>query len=110
MIRVQQIITVLLLSFVVAAICQAEIQIDGYFIAQDECPAYQSKNKKTNPGNIHLTTNMAYEVLSKNKVNATHYPVMSGIYFVLGQSKCHSLQDNDRRGFTPRALGIHKLW
>ncbi len=76
MIRVQQIITFILLSFFVTAFCQAEIQIDGYFIAQDECPAYHSKNKKTNPGNIHLTTNMAYEVLSKNKVNATHYRIM----------------------------------
>jgi ribonuclease T2 len=57
-------------------VSHAEIKLDGYFIAQDDCPAYQSKNKQTNPGNIHLIPNMAYGVLAKNKAEATHYRLM----------------------------------
>lgn len=73
--RVQQIAVFFLMSLFLVALSHAEIQLDGYFIAQDECAAFHSKNKKTNPGNIHLTVNVAYEVLSKNKAEATHYRI-----------------------------------
>ncbi len=53
----------------------ADIQLKGYFIGSDTCAALQSIRKKTNPGSIHLTEDMAYEVLSKNKANATHYRI-----------------------------------
>lgn len=52
---------------------QATIPLEGYFIAQDNCPAFHSIRKSTNPGNITLTPKMAYEVTGKNKPNATHY-------------------------------------
>lgn len=70
-----QILYIFLLSVLFLTTSHAEIKIDGYFIAQDNCAAYQSKKKKTNPGNIHLTVNMAYDVLSKNKAEATHYRI-----------------------------------
>ena len=54
---------------------QADIRLDGYFIAQKSCAALQSIRKNTNPGDIHLTLNMAYEVISKNKADATHYRI-----------------------------------
>lgn len=54
---------------------QADIRLDGYFIAQENCAAPHSIRKNTNPGDIHLTVNMAYEVISKNKADATHYRI-----------------------------------
>ena len=47
--RVHRIIIIFLMSLFLVAISHAEIQIDGYFIAQDECAAFHSKKKKTNP-------------------------------------------------------------
>lgn len=52
---------------------QATIPIDGYFIAQDNCPAVHSIKKGTNPGDITLSKGIAYEVMGKNKPNETHY-------------------------------------
>jgi ribonuclease T2 len=62
---------VLLLPFAI----QADIRLDGYFIAQESCAALQSIRKNTNPGDVHLTEDMAYEVISKNKAEATHYRI-----------------------------------
>ena len=30
----------------------SKIQLSGYFIARDECPAYQSFHRQTNPGDV----------------------------------------------------------
>jgi len=49
--------------------------LDGYFIATDTCPAYQSMRKGTNPGDVSLVPDRAYPVLEKNKSDATHYRV-----------------------------------
>jgi ribonuclease T2 len=62
-----------LLSLWLVGQSHAEVKLDGYFIAQEECAAYQSFRKQTNPGDIHLTVDMAYQVLSKNKAAASHY-------------------------------------
>lgn len=62
-------------TFILPATGQSEVRLDGYLIAGDACPAYQSFRKKTNPGNIHLAVGMAYEVISKNKADATHYRI-----------------------------------
>jgi ribonuclease T2 len=53
----------------------ATIEINGYFIAGENCPAVHSIKKNTNPGNITLTKGMAYPVTAKNKPNETHYLV-----------------------------------
>ncbi len=54
---------------------RADIQLDGYFIARDNCEAFLSVRKETNPGDIHLTVDMAYEVMAKNKTDASHYRI-----------------------------------
>ncbi len=71
--RVLLIITLAVVVMVLPAAGQAEVSLDGFFIAGDTCPAYQSFRKQTNPGNVQLTAGMAYEVISKNKTDATHY-------------------------------------
>ncbi|MFC1603227.1 ribonuclease T [Pseudomonadota bacterium] len=65
-----------ILALITSSASLAEVKIDGHFIANNkDCPAYQSIKKKTNPGNIQLTEDMAYEVMSKNKFDATHYRI-----------------------------------
>ncbi len=64
----------LLSTLIVSSVAWAEVKLNGYFIANDnECPAYKSFRKKTNPGNVRLVEDRAYPVLSKNKFDATHY-------------------------------------
>lgn len=53
----------------------AQVPLSGYFIAAENCPAMQSFRRGTNPGNIRLTPDMAYELIAKNKVDATHYRI-----------------------------------
>ena len=53
----------------------AQIPLKGYFIAANTCEAVQSIKKGTNPGNIHLVPDMSYELVAKNKEEATHYRI-----------------------------------
>lgn len=66
-------LSLLITTFLYPVTGQATISIEGYFIAQDNCPALHSIKKGTNPGNITLSKGMAYEVIGKNKPNETHY-------------------------------------
>lgn len=52
---------------------QAQVNLDGYFIARSECPAYQSIKRKTNPGEVMTRVDQAYLLLAKNKPAASHY-------------------------------------
>ncbi|CAK0740827.1 ribonuclease T2 [Gammaproteobacteria bacterium] len=52
------------LSFSVPA-----IPADGSFTATTACPAYVSKNKKTNPDNAKITTGTTYPVIEVNTAN-----------------------------------------
>lgn len=52
---------------------QATISLNGEFIANQSCEAFQSFNKRTNPGNITLTQGKVYQVIGKNKNNESHY-------------------------------------
>ncbi|PID60190.1 ribonuclease T [candidate division KSB3 bacterium] len=71
-----------------------------YFTASKSCAALQSIRKQTNPGNIHLTVNVAYEVIDQNSAKASYYRVK-----VLGASpmerwvpaSCGTLQEEKRR-------------
>ncbi|MDD7911829.1 ribonuclease T [Pseudovibrio exalbescens] len=58
-----------------AAQAGAQIPLDGYFIAEDVCPAYQSLRKETNPGSVYVEQGRAYHVVAKNKAEATHFLV-----------------------------------
>lgn len=54
----------------------AEVPLTGYFIAGEQCAAYKSFRKGTNPGNIYVKEDTAYEVVAKNKTDATHYRIL----------------------------------
>ncbi len=52
-------------------VSHASIKIDGYFIAEKSCEAVHSIKKGTHP--FTLTKGMAYKVMAKNKLEASHY-------------------------------------
>ncbi len=51
----------------------SQVKLDGFFLAQEACPAFQSFRKQTNPGNVYVERLRAYELLGKNKEAASHY-------------------------------------
>ena len=63
------------LFFVPIAPAHAFVPVDGIFVAHDSCEALQSIRRQTNPGDITLVPDMAYDVVGKNKSTATHYQV-----------------------------------
>ena len=69
------IVVSLWLTLIVTVTGWSQISLTGYFIATENCPTLQSIKKGTNPGNIGLTPDMAYELIGKNKVEATHYRI-----------------------------------
>ena len=74
--RVYLIIALSLILASLPAAGRAEILIDGYFIAEESCAALHSIKNKTNLGDVHLIVDMAYEILSKNKSEVTHYRIV----------------------------------
>ncbi len=51
---------------------RAEVALSGTFTAQDTCPAYQSINRQTNPGDISIRPGATYELVAANTTPATH--------------------------------------
>ncbi len=66
----------LLFSPVAAFDAHADVPISGSFVATQACPAFQSFRKSTNPGDIQTAPNKAYEVIAKNKPDASHYRII----------------------------------
>jgi hypothetical protein len=56
-----------------ASPAQAQIKLSGSFLAKDACPALQSIRKGTNPGNVQLVPGQTYDLVAKNKTDASHY-------------------------------------
>lgn len=50
----------------------AEVPLSGYFTATKACPALQSINRGTNPGNVTLRPGTAYDLIAGNKDRPTH--------------------------------------
>ncbi len=48
----------------------AAVAVSGSFIAHDTCPAYVSKNKQTNPGDVRLQAKRDYPIREANKTQA----------------------------------------
>lgn len=47
---------------------------DGYFIARQSCPAFQSFRNQTNPGNIMLQEGHSYRIIERNRPDGpSHY-------------------------------------
>ena len=68
----RQILVLIFLAMLTIS-ARAEVPLDGYFIAQQTCPAFQSFNNQTNPGGIMTTPERAYRIVAANKVDASHY-------------------------------------
>jgi ribonuclease T2 len=51
----------------------AEVRLEGYFIAQDECAATQSIRTGANPGTIVTEIGRAYDMLAGNKPAPSHF-------------------------------------
>lgn len=59
-----------LLSFwVIASVGYASIPVSGTLLAEQACPAYLSKNQKTNPDQVHLSPNRQYSLVEANRAN-----------------------------------------
>jgi ribonuclease T2 len=61
------------LLLVTALTAQAEVPLDGSFLAQRACPALQSISRQTNPGDVSITPGATYHAIAANKAEATHY-------------------------------------
>jgi ribonuclease T2 len=59
----------LTLSFQVPA-SHASVVANGEFAATRACPAYQSKNSKTNPGDVQTEPGKTYNIVELNKLDA----------------------------------------
>lgn len=59
-----------------AGAAQAQVKISGSLTATQACPAFQSIRKATNPGAVTLQPGRAYQIIAKNKDEATHYQVL----------------------------------
>lgn len=68
---------IFLLILLVASVmpAMAEEKLDGWFIAMKRCEAYQSKNKLTNPGDIHIEERTAYDLKGINKKGGNWYHI-----------------------------------
>ncbi|WP_310618806.1 ribonuclease T2 [Flexibacterium corallicola] len=54
----------------------AQIKMEGYFVAKQSCPAYQSFKKRTNPGELSVNVNEAYTLIGKNKEPVEYYQIL----------------------------------
>lgn len=63
------------ISITYATTASAFVKLEGFFIAEKACEAYQSKNRQTNPGNIVTRPNMAYRMLGINKEGGDFFQV-----------------------------------
>ena len=55
---------------------RADVPLTGRFVATQTCPAFQSFRKSTDPGDVKVNPNDTYEVIAKNKPDATHYRIV----------------------------------
>lgn len=65
----------LALTLIAAAIAlpaQAEVPLSGKFTASEACPAFQSINRETNPGNVMTRPGTSYELIAGNRTPPTH--------------------------------------
>ena len=63
---------VLALALLAVPPVQAEVRLSGTFAAQQTCPAFQSINRQTNPGNVTVSPGTTYELVAANTIPATH--------------------------------------
>jgi ribonuclease T2 len=71
------------LAFIVAvgpgfglASASAQVPMSGTLAATQPCPAYQSIRNQTNPAEVTLEPGRSYQIIGKNKEEATHYQIL----------------------------------
>lgn len=94
--RIRACLTVALLALAPVA-AAAEEPLDGYFIAEQVCPAYQSFKKQTNPGAVETEIRHAYDMLAINKFGGSHYLI-----------RVPGAPNTDRR-WVALACGVHAM-
>jgi len=62
-----------LMSGLCASAALAQVKMEGRFTASKACPAVVSIKKGTNPDNKSVVAGSSYQLLGKNKDDATHY-------------------------------------
>ncbi len=70
---IRRLLAVVAATLVLAGHAEAQIPLDGWFIALSDCPAYKSFHQRTNPGNVRTTIDRAYPLRGKNAHAASHY-------------------------------------
>jgi ribonuclease T2 len=69
----------IVLGFVFAAwlatSVNAQVKMDGQFVASQNCAAVQSIKKGLNPGNVMVESGKSYRLLGTNKAIASHYRI-----------------------------------
>ena len=53
----------------------ASVKLNGTFVTEKSCEAFLSIRRGTNPGNVLVKPEETYQVVAKNKENATHYQI-----------------------------------
>lgn len=61
-----------ILLLMLAGPAWAEVPLSGYFTATSACPAYQSINRQTNPGEVMTQPGRAYDLVAGNTAQPTH--------------------------------------
>jgi ribonuclease T2 len=61
------------LAAIAAVPAAAEVRLEGYFIARDECAATQSIRTGANPGTVVTEIGRAYDMLAGNKEPPSHF-------------------------------------
>lgn len=54
----------------------AEVALTGNFTAAEACPAYQSFNRQTNPGNVTTEPGTSYELIAGNTAEPSHFRII----------------------------------
>lgn len=55
---------------------RAEVPLDGLFTAATTCPAYQSINRQTNPGNVEIKPGEDYALVAGNREPPSHFQIV----------------------------------
>ena len=63
--------TILVAAAALATPAQAD-PYDGFFIAEETCPAFQSFNNQTNPGNIMVQVGHSYRIIERLASSSRH--------------------------------------
>ena len=53
----------------------AQVRLEGYLIARKACPALQSIRRGTNPGDVRTEAGRTYDLIGKNRDDASHYQI-----------------------------------